>query len=104
MVPRWKRLRIYAWPGNVRELHNVVERLLITTTGTMLRSDWQLIEKAVPVPQGQTLKEIERSHILRILEATRWHIRGKGGAAEVLAMKATTLESRMQKLGIVRPG
>jgi formate hydrogenlyase transcriptional activator len=50
-----------------------------------------------------TLKEIEIQHIRKILESTAWKIRGKKGAAEILGMKPTTLETRMAKLGIIRP-
>jgi transcriptional regulator with GAF, ATPase, and Fis domain len=52
---------------------------------------------------GLTLEEVERNHILEILNRTHWRIRGTGGAAEILAMKPTTLHSRMKKLGIERP-
>jgi len=92
----------HPWPGNVRELRNLVERFLITNTDTVFRGDWQSFEKAA-APPGQTIEEIERSHIVRVLESTSWHIRGRAGAAETLGMKPTTLESRMHKLGIARP-
>ena len=94
--------RKYSWPGNVRELRNVIERLLIINTDTVLRGDWQAAEKVMEAAHGLTLEEIERSHIVRILESTSWHIRGEAGAAKILGMKPTTLESRMQKLGITR--
>jgi transcriptional regulator with GAF, ATPase, and Fis domain len=51
-----------------------------------------------------TLEDIEREHIRRVLEQTGWRIRGSGGAAERLAIKPTTLESRMKRLGLRRPG
>jgi formate hydrogenlyase transcriptional activator len=51
-----------------------------------------------------TLEDAERDHILRALEETNWVIGGAGGAAARLGMKRTTLQSRMQKLGIVRSG
>lgn len=51
-----------------------------------------------------SLVEVERRHILAILERSGWRVRGRGGAAELVDMKPTTLESRMQKLGIRRPG
>jgi transcriptional regulator with GAF, ATPase, and Fis domain len=96
-------LQAYPWPGNVRELRNIVERAMITHAGGPLR---------VPVPglsdspgaKSMALEDVERQHILRALELTRWRVRGKGGAAEVLRVKPTTLESRMAKLGIERPG
>jgi transcriptional regulator with GAF, ATPase, and Fis domain len=46
--------------------------------------------------------EVEREHILRVLEETRWRIRGERGAAAMLGLKPTTLHSRMKKLGISR--
>ena len=49
------------------------------------------------------MKDVEREHILRVLEQTGWRVRGKEGAAEILGLKRTTLESRMAKLGIHRP-
>jgi transcriptional regulator with GAF, ATPase, and Fis domain len=50
-----------------------------------------------------SLEEIERKHILGILEQAGWRIRGRGGAAAILGLKPSTLESKMKKLGIVRP-
>jgi transcriptional regulator with GAF, ATPase, and Fis domain len=102
----------YAWPGNVRELRNVVERALMTSAGPVLR---------IPVPREPGakgaagpasppatavtyLKAVEREHILRVLHAVGWRIRGAGGAAERLGLKPTTLEYRMARLDIRRPG
>ena len=93
----------YSWPGNVRELRNVVERFLITNTGSVFRADWQSIEKPATAAPSHVLEEVERTHILGILESTRWKIRGATGAATILGLKPTTLESRMIKLGIIRP-
>jgi len=91
----------YPWPGNVRELRNVVERAMI------LSSDKTLVVSLPDRARSGTdalmsLGEVERSHILAILEKTGWRVRGKGGAAEILRLKPTTLESRMKKLGIKR--
>ena len=52
---------------------------------------------------GETIKEVERAHIEKVLTACDWRVRGKGGAAEHLGLKRTTLQSRMKKLGIERP-
>jgi transcriptional regulator with GAF, ATPase, and Fis domain len=52
---------------------------------------------------GETIKEVERAHIKKVLTACDWKIRGKDGAAEHLGLKRTTLQSRMKKLGIERP-
>lgn len=91
----------YRWPGNVRELRNVVERAMI------LSSDNSLVvelpeSSASAVPRITTLEEMEKAHILAVLERTGWRIRGKGGAAEILGLIPTTLDSRMKKLGIKR--
>jgi transcriptional regulator with GAF, ATPase, and Fis domain len=92
-------LQRYPWPGNIRELRNVVERAMIVATGPKLRID-------PPHPLGTppdgdlSARAVEREHILRVLAATGGRIRGKGGAAETLQLKPTTLESRMAKLGI----
>ncbi len=98
-------LSSYDWPGNVRELENVIQRAIILSTGHAL----ELKDAWLPCPElttsggGTTLLEVERRHILNILEACRWKIEGGGGAAQLLALKSSTLRSRMLKLGIVRP-
>jgi formate hydrogenlyase transcriptional activator len=91
----------YYWPGNVRELRNVIERSLITSTNTVFRAELPIVETAADT-LTQTSDGVERSHILHILDMTAWRIRGEGGAAQILGLKPTTLESRMQKLGISR--
>jgi formate hydrogenlyase transcriptional activator len=98
----------YAWPGNIRELGNVVERSVIITRGTVLElGDW--IPIAPPTnsairEQSETLEAIERNHILAALERVGWKVSGATGAAAALGLKPTTLEFRMKKLGISRPG
>ena len=95
----------YDWPGNVRELENVLERAIITTPDSTLR----LLEPLTPelldaVPNAPTtvLVDVERAHILRILHASAWRIEGPRGAAALLGLKASTLRSRMLKLGVQR--
>jgi PAS domain S-box-containing protein len=97
-----KSFQQYSWPGNIRELRNVIERHLILNPGPVFRADVQELEMT-SAPAGQNLDEVERNHLLQVLQNIRWRIRGKGGAAEVLGLKPTTLEARMKKLGIVRP-
>ncbi|MBS1214501.1 MAG: hypothetical protein H6R26_3118, partial [Proteobacteria bacterium] len=52
---------------------------------------------------SQALEDVERKHILSVLQKTKWRLTGEGGAAELLGLKRTTLQSRMKKLGIKRP-
>jgi transcriptional regulator with GAF, ATPase, and Fis domain len=102
-VPTMEALKSYSWPGNIRELRNVIERFLITITGTMFRGDLQAVQRAPAGARLETFEDIQRNHIMHILESVGWRIRGEGGAAKILRLKPTTLESRMQKLRIVRP-
>jgi formate hydrogenlyase transcriptional activator len=92
----------YPWPGNVRELRNIIERFLITSTDSVFRAELQSLETSGPAMQTQTFESVERNHIQQILETVNWRVRGEGGAAQILGLKPTTLESRMQRLGIVR--
>jgi len=89
------------WPGNIRELHNVIERALIQTKDAILRIQ-PIAGMAKQNGEIKTLADIETQHILKVLEQTGWRIRGEKGAAEILDIKPTTLESRMLKLGIKR--
>ncbi len=92
----------YYWPGNVRELRNMIERFLITSTDTVFRAKLPTFEAASASAHTQTFEEVERHHILHVMELVGWRVRGEGGAAQLLGLKPTTLESRMKKLGIVR--
>jgi len=95
-------LEQYPWPGNIRELRNLVERAMITASGRALTIVLPQ-SSVVPMPSATRLVDVEREHIRRILEGTRWRIRGRQGAAEQLGLKPTTLETRMAKLGLHRP-
>ncbi|HEY4931551.1 MAG TPA: sigma 54-interacting transcriptional regulator [Terriglobales bacterium] len=97
-----RKFQKYAWPGNVRELRNVIERSLILTTGPIFKAEIPEAEEK-PAPKMRRLGEVESEHFHRVLQATDWRIRGKGGAAEILGLKPTTLEARMKKLKIIRP-
>ncbi|MEK6785974.1 MAG: sigma 54-interacting transcriptional regulator [Nitrospirota bacterium] len=111
------RLKSYGWPGNVRELQNVVERAVITAINGRLN-----LERALPEPMAQPslagrigepvpgmirtakeLEELERSNILRALDATKWKVSGENGAAKLLGINASTLSSRMRALKIQKP-
>ena len=99
-------LRQYYWPGNVRELRNVIERAMIVSKGDVLHAE---VPHPTKASAGEplaaiTLEEVHRRHILAVLESTGWRISGSRGAAAVLGIKPTTLEYRIGKLGISRPG
>lgn len=94
-------LQSYPWPGNVRELRNVIENAMIVTTGSVLQVEIPKVAGSLNA-NNASLQEVERNHILAVLEMTGWRIRGKNGAAEILGLKPTTLESRMHKLDIQR--
>lgn len=94
-------LQAYPWPGNIRELRNVVERSMILTQGQELNVT--LPGAAGPSQDvGVEMRDVERQHIRHILEVTKGRIRGKGGAAELLGLKPSTLYARMKKLDIRR--
>jgi formate hydrogenlyase transcriptional activator len=94
----------YGWPGNVRELENLVERAVILSQTSELHVPLAELQAAPgETPSASTLEATEREHILKILKATKWVLSGPAGAAAQLGMKRTTLQSRMQKLGITRP-
>jgi transcriptional regulator with GAF, ATPase, and Fis domain len=95
----------YAWPGNIRELRNVVERAAIVAPGDRV----DLVpflpgDDAAPPTDSplQRLVDVEREHVLRVLDETDWTIEGPDGAAEILGLHPSTLRSRMKRLGIRR--
>ena len=94
----------YAWPGNVRELENAVERAVILTSGPTLRVPVAEFHGRAVAPSGgaTTLEATEREAILRALHETNWVLGGPHGAAARLGLKRTTLQSRIQRLGIDR--
>jgi len=99
------RLVLYDWPGNVRELANVLERAVILCQGSaILEADLGMLKESGP-PAGDTfltLKEMERQHIIRVLRESRGVLSGPEGAARRLGLARTTLQSKMQRLGIKR--
>jgi formate hydrogenlyase transcriptional activator len=118
------RLTEYSWPGNVRELANVIERALIVSKGAELRLPAESLTPPAPClaatdgsatflkrplriydnaqTEPMTLEQIERNHIIFVLDRTGWRIEGGNGAALILNLKPSTLRSRMKKLGISR--
>jgi formate hydrogenlyase transcriptional activator len=117
-----ERLEKYAWPGNVRELQNVIERSLILCESEFFALDesWSSDDEPeyAPVPAHAaapseapiaapraplraTLDEIQRHAIVEALRSRNWVVGGPHGAAVLLGIKRTTLQARMQKLGIL---
>jgi len=95
----------YHWPGNIRELENLIERAVILSRDVELRVPLAEL-KPIASMESQpfaTLETAEREHIVRALKIASWIIGGPAGAAAKLGMKRTTLQSKMQKLGITRP-
>jgi chemotaxis protein methyltransferase CheR len=97
-------LQDYQWLGNVRELENVLERAVINSSGPKLRLVDELKKPHKDSTKTQkTLQEVERDHIVRILEQTNWKVSGKNGAADILGLNRSTLRARIRKLGIHQP-
>ena len=91
------------WPGNVRELENFIERSVILSNGTALHAPLaELTEASRSNFSDHTLENAERGHIIRVLRETGGVIAGPLGAAHRLGLKRTTLQSKIQKLGITR--
>ncbi|HXM23282.1 MAG TPA: sigma 54-interacting transcriptional regulator [Terriglobales bacterium] len=96
-LARWE------WPGNVRELENFIERSVILSEGTILNVPLSELRPAYEgARHDATLDSLEREHILRVLRESGGVVAGLHGAAARLGMKRTTLQSRMQKMGITR--
>ena len=94
----------YGWPGNVREMRNVLERAMILGDGPTLRVTLPAGSDAASAPGVTSLEHVDRVHVLNVLAKSGWRVHGKGGAAEVLGLKPTTLEHRMVRLGIEPAG
>ena len=103
----------YSWPGNVRELQNIIERGVVLSRGSILKLGADLLpieasgtsrESAwiAETKNNDSLEEIERQHILRVLGRTGWVISGPNGAGAILDLHPNTLRSLMHRLGIRR--
>ena len=90
----------FSWPGNVRELANFIERSVILTEGTALTAPVSELEVDLEGASDHSLQAREREHIIRVLRETGGTLAGPNGAASRLGLKRTTLQSRMQRLGI----
>jgi PAS domain S-box-containing protein len=112
-------LKKYGWPGNVRELQNVIERGVITARHGCLNLDYSFPQNihereiqlgtADVVQTGKILtvsqiRQLERKNIHAALKQCKWKVAGKDGAAQLLGLPPSTLQSRMKALGIERPG
>jgi transcriptional regulator with GAF, ATPase, and Fis domain len=114
-------LQNYSWYGNIRELQSVIERAAIITQGSQLQlvddlkpqqqtscslkpapSPPPVIKQSISDDQLLTLEEIEKCHIIRVLEKTHWRIEGENAASDILGLNPSTLRSRLRKLGIKR--
>jgi PAS domain S-box-containing protein len=108
-----RRLQAYDWPGNIRELQNVIELAAITSRDSRLNFDRALpvsngVNHSVPSVEGRILtarelQEIERQNLIAALEAADWRVAGPKGAASMLGMNSSTMNSRMKALKITRP-
>jgi formate hydrogenlyase transcriptional activator len=97
-------LKAYHWPGNIRELRNVIERAMILSQGPTLHikvNQTALRPSTINLTAG-SLEGAEREIILQALEQCSWRIRGSNGAAALLDIKPTTLDSRIKKLGLIQ--
>ena len=103
-TPVMKALQAYQWPGNVRELENVIERAVIISSGpSLLLAEPLEVPAAGPeLPADERLNRVERQHIVNVLDRTGWTIEGPRGAAAILGLNASTLRSRIKRLGIKR--
>ena len=96
------------WPGNVRDLENVIERAGIIANASVLKlpkdfgdASHHTSSSSKPLV-ARALIEVERQHILAVLESTHGQVAGPGGAAEILGLHPNTLRSRLQKLGLIK--
>jgi transcriptional regulator with GAF, ATPase, and Fis domain len=95
-------LQRYPWPGNIRELKNVIENAMIISNDRILKLR-PLSDESPNLQKDLKLETVERNHIIDVLNKTSWRVSGQNGAADLLGLKRSTLESRMKKLGITRP-
>jgi two-component system NtrC family response regulator len=103
------RMQEYEWPGNIHELRTVIERVMLlarTTAREEIRAQDLSLSTTPPanraaIGSNTTLEELERQHILAVLEQTNWH---QGNAAKVLGISSKTLYRKIREYGFVRPG
>ncbi len=98
-----KILMDYDWPGNVRELENAIERAVVLSKSRTLRKEdfGFLCGPSMPAPKDQSLREMEKRYILKVLEDCNWNITR---AARVLDINRVTLHKMIKRYGLKRPG
>jgi PAS domain S-box-containing protein len=101
------RLKQLDWPGNIRELENVVERMVIASSGTNLEWPADLaLRPERPAATAEvgflTLAELEKDYIERVLEKTGGQVSGRDGAARILGLNPSTLRARIARLGVTK--
>jgi formate hydrogenlyase transcriptional activator len=95
-------LMCWGWPGNVREMENFIERSVILSEGSALHVPLSELEIDPVNVAAPSLESTERAYIIKILRETRGMLSGPNGAAQRLGVKRTTLQSKMERLGISR--
>ena len=111
-------IRNYDWPGNVRELKNVIERAVILSQGNVLRLDLSLAATGAetvaasqsddlaaesPILTEKDMKILQKKNLLAALRQANWRVSGKGGAAELLGVRPTTLADRIKSFDVRKP-
>jgi formate hydrogenlyase transcriptional activator len=105
-TPALQAMTEWTWPGNIRELQNFIERAVILSTGDCLNVPLEELElpraerASKETARSLNLREVEREAILEALRKTKGRIGGPQGAAALLGLKRTTLQSRMRLLNI----
>jgi formate hydrogenlyase transcriptional activator len=101
-----KSLINYDWPGNIRELEHIIERAILMSNGNEINKivlpGLKITNTLHSEGKIKTIDEVERDHILFVLKKVNGKVRGNGGAAELLKIAPSTLQSKMKKLGIRR--
>ncbi len=101
------QMQAYSWPGNIREMQHLIERTVLLAKAPVINEmifaehlESKLISSDFPAQKLGSLEEIERDHILRVLESCKGKVSGHGGATEILQISSSSLYSKMKKYGI----
>jgi transcriptional regulator of acetoin/glycerol metabolism len=94
-------MMLYDWPGNVRELENAVERAVVVAKGRkIIPEDLPIFRSDIEIPSKNTLREVEKAHILNILRENDWNI---SKCAKILEIDRSTLYNKMKRYQILKP-